>query len=80
MPRATTLTDSVSLVASLRRGDKVGLETPHGSILIGKVVIPSGTHAAVRLIGAHATPHGTPAVVTPSNIRWKGSPRHQAIH
>lgn len=79
MTRATTMTDAAFMVESLRPGDKVGLSTPHGSILIGKVVIASGTHASVRLIGLHATPHGTPAVVTPSNIRWKGSPRHQAL-
>ncbi len=70
MPK--TYHDPVELVQNLRKGDRVTIRVPNGigrngvewKESTGKVVIPSGTHAALNMGG----PHGTPGVATPQNI------------
>jgi hypothetical protein len=72
IPHGCTLHPATELVANLRRGDKVTIFVPNGigrngtewKESTGKVVIPSGTHAALNMGGQY----GTPGLVTPQNI------------
>lgn len=64
--------DPVELVKNLRTGDRVTIRIPNGigrngqewKEATGRVVIPSGTHAALNMGGQY----GTPGVATPENI------------
>lgn len=56
--------EDVRAVADLRPGDRVVIATPQGQQARGKVVITSGTHAALNMGGKY----GRPGVVSPRNI------------